>query len=393
MPRRWMKGATRVPGRLAGRMDGTDGTRKVVIHTEGVTRGPGGRAGNAVNLARYVADRNIGYHFVYDRAGRWAQVYPAHVGARSLKAGAWSPNRQGKVAIQVCFAGVTSMSETRDWPMTNWDTFLKFVESWGVPRKSVCRWADPARSEARWRQSGWTCHAAAPFNDHRDGTGTPGRWLRDDRDDTEGNSLTHTSNAPDPVSQKSKFVKVTSLTSLFRVVAVTRFGSRRLVRLSGDGFGYKKGRVKMNAVQAEKAKRWAKARLARSVDIIPADQPAFVELAPGAAWPKDRKLVARLNAVGKRRKRLVRIVSGYRSLEAQAALYRAYKAGTGNLAAYPNPNAPHVRGVAADCGTVDAKGRYRSLGLDSTAAKVARSLGLSARVPGEPWHWQRDSTY
>ena len=70
MRRRWFPDARKIRGRDAGVMDGSYGTRKVVIHTEGVDRGRSGRDGNAYDLAHYVADRNIGYHLTIDRAGR-----------------------------------------------------------------------------------------------------------------------------------------------------------------------------------------------------------------------------------------------------------------------------------------------------------------------------------
>ena len=177
MARKWMKAAVKVPGRDAGVMDRSSGTRKVVVHTEGVLRGKNGRDGNAISLAKYVARENIGYHFVYDRAGRFAQIYPANVSSRSLLAGRWSPNRQGEVAIQICFAGISDAKEIEDWPMKNWDKFLRFTDKWRVPRKKQNNWNHPSRSESVWRQSGWHSHASAPFNDHVDGQGAPIRKM------------------------------------------------------------------------------------------------------------------------------------------------------------------------------------------------------------------------
>ncbi len=172
MPRLWLPDAEKIRGRDAGEMT-KNGDRKVVIHTEGVDRGRKGRDGNAIDLAHYVADRNIGYHFTYDRKGRFAQLYKPTEGSRALLAGAWSPNRTGTVVIQICFAGVADAGDVRDWPLTNWDKFLKFVQAWGVPDRPICNFEDPRRSERDWKRSGWTCHAAAPGNDHVDGKGAP----------------------------------------------------------------------------------------------------------------------------------------------------------------------------------------------------------------------------
>lgn len=173
MPRLWLPDAVKVRGRDAGEMTKDNGDCKVTIHTEGVDRGRKGRDGNAVSLANYVAAKNIGYHFVYDRAGRFAQLYKPTEGSRALLAGAWSPNRQGKVNIQICFAGIADAHDINDWPLKNWDHFLKFAQAWGVPDRAICNFENPRRSEREWKRSGWTCHAAAPGNDHVDGKGAP----------------------------------------------------------------------------------------------------------------------------------------------------------------------------------------------------------------------------
>ena len=183
MPRRWYPHAVKVPARMAGTMDGSNGTRKAIIHTEGVQRGAGGRDGNAVNLAHYVQQRNIGYHFVVDRAGRIAQLYPVDVGSRALKAGWWSPNRQGKVAVQICFAGVADMADVKDWNLDKFHDLEKWLhKQWGIPRSSHVNWGKSTRSADAWRKSGWTSHAHAPFNDHTDGLHTPIKRLWADHD-------------------------------------------------------------------------------------------------------------------------------------------------------------------------------------------------------------------
>ncbi len=177
MPRMRMGSAEWIPGRDPGWMVGVSDDCKVTIHTEGVDRGRHGRQGDAINLARYVQQKNIGYHFVYDYRGQFAQLYTPKQGARALLAGPWSPNRQGKVNIQICFAGVADAADVRHWPLENWEKFLRFVEAWGVPPRAICNFDDPKRDVSDWKRSGWTCHAAAPFNDHTDGRGAPIRKL------------------------------------------------------------------------------------------------------------------------------------------------------------------------------------------------------------------------
>lgn len=175
--RKWLRGALRLRGGSPGVMDGYGGHCKVVLHTEGVQRGKHGRDGNAHSLARYVVDRGIAYHLVIDYQGRIAQCYTPDQGSRALLAGAWSPNRHGKRVIQICLAGVAEASDVKYWPMKNWDKVVDWCEAWGVPSKPITNFDKPTRSVAKWNRSGWTCHAAAPMNDHVDGRGAPIKWL------------------------------------------------------------------------------------------------------------------------------------------------------------------------------------------------------------------------
>jgi hypothetical protein len=73
--------------------------------------------------------------------------------------------------------------------------------------------------------------------------------------------------------------------------------------------------------------------------------------------------------------RSIYVQSGRRTMAEQAALYQRYLAGTGNLAAKPNANAPHVRGIAADI----TPGREVFGGM-------AGRFGLAFTVPSESWH-------
>lgn len=73
----------------------------------------------------------------------------------------------------------------------------------------------------------------------------------------------------------------------------------------------------------------------------------------------------------------ISVNSGRRTMAEQTALYNKYLAGTGNLAAKPSPNAPHVRGIAADI----SPGRERF-------GAIAQRFGLGFTVPSESWHIQ-----
>jgi hypothetical protein len=76
-----------------------------------------------------------------------------------------------------------------------------------------------------------------------------------------------------------------------------------------------------------------------------------------------------------------RLNSGWRTLAEQWYLYRLYLSGRGNLAAYPNPNAPHITyRHACDVNSLD--------GGSNRLANWLRRKGVSCgfNVRGEPWH-------
>lgn len=69
------------------------------------------------------------------------------------------------------------------------------------------------------------------------------------------------------------------------------------------------------------------------------------------------------------------VQDGGRTMAEQAILYQRWLDGTGNLAAAPNANAPHIRGIAADI----------TPGSE-VFGSVAGRFGLGFTVPGESWH-------
>lgn len=164
----WMPGAKRLPATMAGTMDGSHGTRKVVWHNEGVDRP--GDAHNAPAVARYVRDRGIAYHLIWDSThGVFVQLYPADVAARSLlNPGGlpWSPNRQGALCVQVCVVGYGHRPFT-DGPLAGLPRVMAWLDDLGVPRKAR-DFANPGRGQDAWTRSGHHGHAHAPGNDHTD---------------------------------------------------------------------------------------------------------------------------------------------------------------------------------------------------------------------------------
>lgn len=76
----------------------------------------------------------------------------------------------------------------------------------------------------------------------------------------------------------------------------------------------------------------------------------------------------------------LRLESGFRTLDEQRALYRAWRGGYGNKAAVPG-RSNHQSGRALDIAVNDA-GVYEWLRAN------AASYGFARTVRGEPWHWE-----
>ena len=202
---------------------------------------------------------------------------------------------------------------------------------------------------------------------------------------------------------------------VYRLVVHTRLGGARQVYLiPGKGYSYKRGktgRAKMTAPQIEEGKRWARRRAARSTRVIGPQQWPFLVLGD-TAWPTSKRLLRALNTTGRRRRRMVKIISGLRTPHEAWALRQAwnrYQHGGphANLAAPccskygtsttvhswgscgRDPWSNHADGNAADCGTVTSSGTYRSLADDKKARRIFESLGgcFPVRSPQyEPWH-------
>jgi hypothetical protein len=76
-------------------------------------------------------------------------------------------------------------------------------------------------------------------------------------------------------------------------------------------------------------------------------------------------------------------ISGFRSMEEQQALYRAYKSGHGNLAAVPG-HSNHQSGIAMDIET----GGSRNSASYRWLRQHAGEFGFRNTVASEPWHWE-----
>lgn len=120
----------------------------------------------------------------------------------------------------------------------------------------------------------------------------------------------------------------------------------------------------------------------------------YVWRRPGVEWPK-HELMVQINKMGKigyekHGRRLV-VVSGKRTLAQQRYLYDGWihRRPGFNLAAYPNPNAPHIKdgGSAVDCGWEgQSGGGYVSFLVMPWARQLAKDHHCAASASGEKWH-------
>ena len=192
----------------------------------------------------------------------------------------------------------------------------------------------------------------------------------------------------------------------WRLVATTRLGAVRVVYRTKRGYSMRARphySPWMTAAEVEHAKKWARRRHVRDLRVVDDDRFTHLRLAAGVRWPTDRGLLHRLNSVGAAMHRTILIKSGRRLLGhpgdypgnpgTQWFYWEAMRAGAGNTAAYPDANAPHVRGIAADCGVLDRRGHYASIGDNRRARRLMHRVGLclpvgpsSINPQGEPWH-------
>lgn len=165
----------------------------------------------------------------------------------------------------------------------------------------------------------------------------------------------------------------------------------------------------MNARDAAAAVKWVKKKGWKPI-LSRDPYPFVVRQSKDVHWPKDATLLRKLNGLGRRRKHLVMLVSGYRTDYEQWELRMKFLAGNGNLAArccmkyWPDvihswdncgkdsqsnhSKEGNGRG-AADCGLITAGG-YVSLGNVPGIERDMRDLELClpVRNPYEPWHAQ-----
>ncbi len=129
--------------------------------------------------------------------------------------------------------------------------------------------------------------------------------------------------------------------------------------------------VTSDSVQPGPAQGYIEGRPVRLVVTRVDNKP--VEVHTAAAYGRMRDAAARDHVA-------LRIMSGFRTMEHQQALYRAYRQGRGNLAAVPGQS-NHQSGHALDLNTSSA-------GVLRWLERNARRFGFRRTVPTEAWHWE-----
>ena len=400
MPNEWFSEAKVIKSwRTPAPMDGRDPSRKVIWHT---SEGNTGR-GTAAAIARYVIANGSEYHLTWDpTVGEFAQIFPASKAARSCLNGDFNngigANRSGKFALQICICGKAEDIDRLMRDPKGWDKLSDWIESWGVPPKlpggspiaNAWGFSNGRRSVKKWlNKSGHFFHQSAPGNDHGDPGAMPIKALLARGKDRQKD--------PKPPAAGTEY--------RWQVAATTRFGNRRLVQRTKTGFSWneKKGRAWMTAQEAEAAVKWTKIRLAKDAKIYAKSGYPFLILADGAEWPTNKDLLRRLNVVGKRIARPIKIISGFRS-PYEAWFLRQKMFNGGNAAAKcclayegrhtweqcgKQPQSNHADGNAVDCGVINNKGTYISIGNYRRAVKYMKELGLGLPV-GPPGTWQKE---
>jgi hypothetical protein len=89
----------------------------------------------------------------------------------------------------------------------------------------------------------------------------------------------------------------------------------------------------------------------------------------------------KLRAAAARKNVTIKVVSGFRTMAQQRALYRKYKQGRGPIAAPPGYS-NHQSGLALDLNT-------RGAGVYAWLTKHGKTYGFRRTVPSEKWHWER----
>ena len=168
LPARWV---TRIPAPIIEPMSRNHPRRGLTLHNEGVDRVC--RPGHVTDLAHYVAELRINYHFVWcPRCGKWAQLAPMNKASRAQVGGnVWkgaSANKAGTVNVSVCVAGFGSRDFTAGEMRGAW-VLAEIMDRARIPAKARKTWGSGAsRAVSAWMRGGIQGHQHGPLDSHTD---------------------------------------------------------------------------------------------------------------------------------------------------------------------------------------------------------------------------------
>lgn len=169
LPSTW---AIRIPAPIIEPMSRNHPRRGVTIHNEGVDREC--RRGHVTDLAHYVNDRRINYHFIWcPRCSQWAQLAPWDKASRAQVGdpvwGGASANRAGTVNAAVCVAGYGARDFTDRRHLQGAWVLAEIMDRARVPWKARATWGPGAsRGTEAWMRGGVQGHQHGPADDHTD---------------------------------------------------------------------------------------------------------------------------------------------------------------------------------------------------------------------------------
>jgi D-alanyl-D-alanine carboxypeptidase len=408
----WFDGAERLPSSRSNPMAGNKPSKKLICHT---SEGPSTQS--AHSLAQYVVNEAKEYSAVINsHTGDIVQIYPINTGARSLLNGGIDGgvgcNRSGQIAFQVCFVGKTAEGRSLVEDALKHDKvrrFFQWIHEWGVPAVDL---TGHNRSLDWWHKSGILCHADAPGNDHTDHV--PVGPIIEAMKGGAAKKTTPAKKAPAKPAAKQHSAatdKGTGSKDEQRYVVLAEAEGHdgkphwypighddkdgfHLVRNDDNWATKEEPHIRPVKAGVKPRMEWAKANGHPKVKVMKVAKweehagggNGKLTLRQGAHWPTDKRTVERLKQVAADLGVEVRIISGLRTYQEQVALYNAYLAGRGNLAARPGTS-NHEKGHAADTDVVDPKtGNLVSIGAWPGARAALKKHGLVLSVGSENWH-------
>ena len=391
--------------RASGNETTGTGGRQLILHNTGVSS-----AASDSGVAAYVTPKGIAYHGVKNVWEKdFYQIIPFNKAAMALLnagiAGGAGCNKAGKIKIQINIINNKRTGKELKGKLPNdfLDFILDICEEYNIPLQYLKHRIFGRCTAETWANaSGISAHRYAPGNDHSD-LPLPKSFLRQLKKralarkkaavtpskptETKPDTNTH-----EPAKNPANPARKTVNRKLYETTSgkTVELLQRELGNLKVDGdfgpatkgkvkaFQKQKGLKRVDGVvgyETWKALGYKYTRNARKHTISKNSN---------TKYPTDDKLVAGIKDAAEYFGGDWFYVSGWRTLAQQRYLWDLYQAGKGNQAAYPDKNAPHIRGVAADLSR-----NGKNIGEYNNIIRYLKHVhGIVLCVPNEPWHLQ-----